>query len=306
MDRQFISFENTHGLTLKGMLFRPTASVPNDSVGFIYLPGIVLGALSVHRLGFKIARELSKHGFQMLLFDQEGIGESEGSYPEGKHEAIAHWVAEGNLVNSTQEIIDWARARYGMERVFLIGHCGGALTASYCAADQVTVAGVVLISPPPLATGTGKSDLVRKGVADEYYSLYLRKLLDPAAWKRLLSGGTSYQALVTVLRSKLTRIFSGADGSSALGNNYNHRFVKAVEKITRQQKTVEVIYGEKDPDIEEYRLFHNEYMNANTPLVILENTSHGFTAETAQKKLLEQIGVFAQRVASQEDSREAS
>ncbi|WP_456406402.1 alpha/beta hydrolase [Thiolapillus sp.] len=298
MDRQFVSFENANGLTLKGLLFRPTASVLNESVGFIYLPGIVLGALSVHRLGFKVARELSDHGFQTLLFDQEGIGESEGSYPEGRHEAIAHWVAGGNLANSTREIIDWACAKYGMERIFLIGHCGGALTASYCAADQKAVAGVILISPPPLATGTGKSDIARKGVADEYYALYLRKLLDPAAWKRLLSGGTRYQVLATVLRSKVTRLFSGSGDSSSLSNNYNPRFVEAVEKIMRQQKTVEVIYGEKDPDVEEYRLFHNEYMNAETPLVILENTSHGFTTEVAQKKLLERIGDFARRVAS--------
>ena len=55
MDRQFVSFENSDNLTLKGVLLSPTKESANESLGFIYLPGIVLGALSVHKLGFKIA-----------------------------------------------------------------------------------------------------------------------------------------------------------------------------------------------------------------------------------------------------------
>ena len=293
MDRHFVSFENERGLTLRGTLFRPASSSRNDSVGFIYLPGIVLGALSVHRLGFKIAKTLTDLGFQMLLFDQEGIGESEGSYPEGRHESIAHWVAEGSLVYSTKEIIEWAHENCGMEKIFLIGHCGGALTASYCVAEQKSVTGAFLISPPPLATGKGKSDLDRKGVADEYFSLYLRKLLDPGSWRRLFSGRSSYHTLITVVQAKLKRFVAN---SPAKSNNYNPHLVKAIVDIMRQKKPIEVIYGEKDPDMEEFRVFHNEYMNDEVPLVILENTSHGFTTGVAQKHLLKQITLFAQRV----------
>lgn len=307
MDRQFVSFENSDNLTLKGVLLNPTKGPANKSLGFIYLPGIVLGALSVHKLGFKIGEVVTSMGYQLLLFDQAGIGESEGSFPEGLHEEVAHWVAQGSLVGSTLEVIDWARSRLGVDKIVLIGHCGGALTSAYCAARHSGVGGVILISPPPMEIEMGHSRLARHGVADEYFSLYFQKLFSRQSWLRLFSGATDYRTLTSVIWSKVSRPFKAKPAAVPVADNNKHEektvgfnplLVEALGQVLAMKKPLEVIYGDKDADMEDFRRFHKVHLSDLAPLVVIENTSHGFTFNEAQNRLLEEISLFVARVAA--------
>src|SRR5213075_1786642 len=116
--------------------------------------------------------------------------ESEGDYPAGTHQQLAVWVEAGNCVDDTVRAIDVFMARAHLDRVVLIGHCGGALTAAYTAARQRVVRGALLICPPTVAMGA-VHELEREGVAEAYLAEYLRKLSSPEAWKRLLGGQSS-------------------------------------------------------------------------------------------------------------------
>ena len=304
MGRRLARFEDRNGQTLKGLVFAPPEAQPKRDVGFVYLPGIVLGATAVHSLGMKVADRLAAAGYPTGLFDPPGVGESEGDFPAGTHEEVSDWVSHGNLVESTLEIADWMRSQLGLERIALIGHCGGALTAVYCAARHEAITGAFLISPPPLRIEKGKSEVERPEVADEYFTLYARKIFDPARWRRLLAGRSDYKTLSTVIRSKLGRVVRSklgrgqATGRDDAGQNgrFNPRLVEATKRSLEQNKTLTVVFGDRDVDVNNFRDFHRIYADARLPLVIIEDTSHGFTTPEGQNRLGEEILRFAARL----------
>jgi pimeloyl-ACP methyl ester carboxylesterase len=304
MGRRLARFENRHGQTLKGVVVDPGPDHPSRDVGFVYLPGIVLGATAVHGLGMKVADRLAGAGYPTGLFDPPGVGESEGDFPAGTHEELSDWVSQGNLVESTIEIADWMRSELGLDRIALIGHCGGALTAAYCAARHDAITGAFLISPPPLRLEKGKREVERPEVADEYFTLYARKIFDPARWKRLLAGRSDYRTLATVVRSKLGRVArsklgrdeaTGQAGASQNGR-FNPRLVEATKRSLHQDKKLTVVFGDRDVDVNNFRDFHRIHADSRLPLVIIEDTSHGFTTPEGQNRLGEEILRFAGRL----------
>src|SRR5262249_52799553 len=144
MRGELFKFTNAAGRTIKGVLY----GAPTRGTGVIYVPGIVLGATAVHRLGIEMARELAGDGHLVCLFDPSGVGESEGDYPSGTHQQLTTWIESGSCVADTLEAIDHVTQGGGVRRVVLVGHCGGALTAIYAAARHPAVHAAMLICPP--------------------------------------------------------------------------------------------------------------------------------------------------------------
>jgi pimeloyl-ACP methyl ester carboxylesterase len=304
MGRWLAQFEDRSDLTLKGVLFEPEPAQRRRDLGFVYLPGIVLGATAVHGLGFKLGGHLAAAGCSFGLFDPPGVGESEGDYPAGTHEEISDWVAEGNLIDATLQTVDWMKDRLGIDRFALIGHCGGALTAAYCAARHPSIAGALLISPPPLRREKGKREVERPEVADEYFKGYAGNVFDPGRWKRLLTGESDYRTLVTVVRSKAARFVRAKLGRHPPqvslenpGDNerFNRRLVEATRRSLELDKKLTVVFGDRDVDINNFRDFHRIYMDDTAPLVVIEDTSHGFTTAEGQSRLIEEVLGFADR-----------
>jgi len=143
-------FEDRYGRTLKGVVVEPDSGQTNRDLGFVYLPGVVMGVTAVHAIGLKLADRLAEVGYTTALIDPPGVGESEGDFPAGTHEEVSEFVVEGNLVEGCTDIVDWMKTELGLERVAFIGHCGGALTGAECAARHDSVPGVLMICPPPL------------------------------------------------------------------------------------------------------------------------------------------------------------
>jgi pimeloyl-ACP methyl ester carboxylesterase len=300
--RRLERFENSIGETLKGMVVAPESEGARRGVGFVYLPGIVLGTTAVHGLGLKVGEHLAEAGYTTVLFDQPGVGESEGDFPSGTHEELSTWVAEGGLLDGTIEIVDWTRSRLGLERVALIGHCGGALTAVDCAARHDGVVGVFLISPPPLRREKGEREVERPEVADEYFTLYVRKLFDLEPWKNLITGKTDYRTLATVVRSKLGRAFrsSVGGGGSSQGEaaieddgRFNPRLVGSMKRSLELGKKMTVIFGDRDVDMNNFRDFYRFHLDERVPLVVIDDSSHGFTTPEGQNRLTDEILRFA-------------
>jgi pimeloyl-ACP methyl ester carboxylesterase len=303
--RRLARFEDRHNRTLKGVVLEPGPETSHRDVGFLYLPGIVLGSTAVHGLGLKLADRLAAAGYATALFDPPGVGESEGDYPVGTHEDISDWVGEGNLVESTTEIVDWMLSHLDIERVALIGHCGGALTAAYSVAQHTSITGALLISPPPLRREKGKREVERPAVADEYFTLYSRKIFDPRGWKRLFTGESDYRTLLTVVRSKAGRLVRSKLGAKQKGNGaevkgnddrFNQRLVDATARSLAQERHLTVVFGDKDVDMGNFEDFHRLHMDSRVPLIVIEDTSHGFTTAEGQARLTEEVLSFAGRL----------
>ena len=302
MARRLARFEDSDGRTLKGVVVSPDPGQPRKPVGFVYLPGIVLGALAVHRLGLKLADRLAEAGYPTCLFDPPGVGESEGDFPAGTHEELTGWVADGGQVRGSLDVVDWMRTNLGVERIALIGHCGGALTAIDCVADHEAVTGALLISPPPARLEKGKQEIERSEVADEYFTLYARKLLDPEPWKKLLTGKSDYRTMATVARTKVRSLIRSKLGkrpsarqeeSGGDDGRFKPRLVDATRRSLQQKKRLKIVFGDKDIDLKHFHDFHQAHMAPHVPLVVIEDTSHGFTTLEGQTRLVEEVLQFA-------------
>jgi pimeloyl-ACP methyl ester carboxylesterase len=305
---QLFKFANDRGQAIKGMVCGPDAPSLRRT-GVVYLPGIVLGTTAVHRLGLEIARAIADTGVSTCLFDPSGVGESEGDYPAGTHQQLAVWVEGGSCVADTVRAIEVFRARAHLEHVILIGHCGGALTAMYVAARERAVSGALLICPPTVAMGSAH-ELEREGVAEQYLREYVRKLRSPEAWRRLLRGESSYATMARLavgkakrqVRRRIDRLKarlvptprspSGPPVPAAPTRAFNPRFAASVRTAIALGKRLEIVFGDRDPDVDDFRAFRTEHLPAGVTTRIFDDTSHGFVTEDSMRLLLDEIGRF--------------
>jgi uncharacterized protein len=182
------------GETLLGVLSQP------DHVGE---PGVVIVVggpqyrAGSHRQFVHLARRVAQAGYPVLRFDVRGMGDSEGD--PRSFEALAEDVdaAIGALCHHAR-----------VSRVVLFGLCDGASAILLRAAhgSDVRVAGMVLLNP----WARTEAGLARAQV-QHYYG---RRLLQPAFWRKLLSGDVAWSAL-TELIGKLGRALSPAAARQA-------------------------------------------------------------------------------------------
>jgi exosortase A-associated hydrolase 1 len=170
------------GEALIGVVTAP-ASVP-DTALLVIVGGPQYRAGS-HRQFVQLARRASQLGFAAMRFDVRGMGDSGGS--QRSFEDIDDDVAAA--IDAIQRVLP------SVKRVGLWGLCGGASAALlYCRSrDDARVAGVSLVNP------WVRSDATQARTRVKHY--YVERLLQPAFWKKLLSGQVAKQAVGEFMRS---------------------------------------------------------------------------------------------------------
>jgi pimeloyl-ACP methyl ester carboxylesterase len=298
MRGQLFKFTNREGRAVKGVVYGHDGGPRR--VGVVYLPGIVLGATAVHRLGIDLARQLTQDGVPVCLFDPSGVGESEGDFPAGTHQEVAAWVEGGSCVADTLQAIDVFQARTGVRELVLVGHCGGALTAIYAAARHPAVSGALLICPPTVAMGH-TDELDREGVARIYFTQYLDKLRSREAWLRLLRGHSSYRTILRLVVGKARRKLESmrrrvrppaATVAAEKQRAFNPRLLGALRTAHADHKRLAIVFGDRDPDIEDFRDFHRRHVPSEVATRIFDDTSHGFVTEESMALLFGEVRRF--------------
>jgi pimeloyl-ACP methyl ester carboxylesterase len=297
MRGELFKFTNVRGHAVKGIMY---GSAPSHGLGVLYLPGIVLGATAVHRLGIELAHRLAKDGHTTCLFDPAGVGESDSDYPAGTHRELSAWVESGSFVDDTLQALDFLAERAGLRRMVLVGHCGGALTAMYAAARHPAACGALLISPPTTANDGLGDDLDRDGFAKIYLHQYARKLMSQEAWLRLVSGHSSYR---TILRLVLGRIHRKVGvlltpPASRPARAFNPRLVAAFAAAHAEHKRISIVFGDRDPELDDFRAFHREHVPAKVETRVFGNTSHGFVTEHSMALLFDEVRRFVRAAAT--------
>ena len=111
-----------------------TGSGPQDRDEYIPLvPG--------YRPFRQLADTLGRHGFAVLRYDDRGTGESGGTFAT---------ATSADFANDVRAAVKWLRSRPDIDprRIFLAGHSEGGLIAPMVAADDPTIAGIVLLAGP--------------------------------------------------------------------------------------------------------------------------------------------------------------
>ena len=141
-----------------------------------------------HRQFTLLARSLAAQGIAAMRFDYRGMGDSEGD--------IRSFEDVGDDLRAAVDA--FFAAAPGMSEVVLWGLCDAASAAALYAAADPRVTGLVLLNPW-VRTDSGAA----KATLKHYYR---SRLLDPALWKKVLSGRFNAGAAV--------RSFTGLLGSA--------------------------------------------------------------------------------------------
>ena len=290
------SFRNRNGRELRGLFFDPPPERPPFPLGVVYLPGFVLGYSAVHRLGLHVLDRFSQAGFPGLVFDHAGVGESEGDSLCGAHDELSRHVASGGLLADTIDALGYFGSARPVERMLLIGHCGGALTASYAGAVDTRVVGLALLSPPALEVGEPDAAMP-EGAVNQRLRFYRTRLTSGRSWTNLMLGRTDYRTLAKTMLSKV-RITVGGAPSLRL----NPRLLEAVRTVSRRGRVL-IIAGDHDEQIRELNEFMRAVTGQGVTYKILPDTSHGFVTDESMSLLTAELDAFVHAAASLEANR---
>jgi alpha/beta superfamily hydrolase len=195
-----VSFENADGLRLAGIIEEPAGSVTRTQAVILLSPGVKT-RVAPHRLYGKLARVLTERGFRVLRFDFYGLGDSEGTVDETLKRGLYASIQVGRYVADTRAAMDWMQKTYGASQFVLGGLCGGAITAILAAPDDSRVEGILALGLPVTldSPDTDSTRFMTVGQLKGVRSRYLRKVLDPRAWLRLLTLKTDFVLLLKAL-----------------------------------------------------------------------------------------------------------
>ncbi len=132
--------------------------------------------LGPHRMLVEMARALAARGFHALRFDFRGRGESEGD---------AEKASLTTMIQDARAAGDFLLARSGARSLALLGLCSGGEVAVGSAAHPA-VRALALWSVPLVGPGARAQEGARS--AATVLTTYLRKLRDPATWRKILKG----------------------------------------------------------------------------------------------------------------------
>jgi alpha/beta superfamily hydrolase len=160
---------------LEGRIENPLADgAPPDAVGIVCHPHPLHGGTMQNKVVHTVARAMQEARAPTVRFNFRGVGASEGVYADGRGE-----------IDDALSVVDWARANWHCDRVWLGGFSFGAAVALQ-AASAARPDKLVTIAPPvgrlitqPIARPTCPW-LVVQGDRDE--------LVDFAAVQRWVAG----------------------------------------------------------------------------------------------------------------------
>jgi uncharacterized protein len=191
-----ISFTNKAGQTLFGTLHRPSRPDASRPVIVLLSPGVKM-RVGPGRLYVPLTEMLCDEGFSVLRFDFYGLGDSEGELAEKLLPDVYNHIEVGRYVDDTLAAMQWLRTTHGVKRFVLGGLCGGAITALLAAERDTSVEGLLSLGMTvTLASNAATPGKYMTAVQlDGRRQQYIKKLLSPTAWFRLLTFRSDYSVI---------------------------------------------------------------------------------------------------------------
>jgi uncharacterized protein len=294
---QAVTFSNEQGHTLFGTLHTPSAPRPDAPAVVLMSPGVKM-RVGPGRLYVPITELLTSRGHTVLRFDFFGLGDSEGELTESVLVDVYSHIEAGRYAADAVAALQWMRREHGHTRFIVGGLCGGAITALYAAQRDPGVEALLSIG----MTVTMASDAVRPAAYFTTAELvdrrrgYLRRLLQPKSWWRLLTLQSEFGVIWRSLFARADRPKRTAplpEGSALtpeqLGN-VNPQFPEAFFAFLGRGGRALMLFSEKD------RL-HAEYQEKFVAL-------HGTRLERHAAQVTEHLVPGANHVLSQREWQE--
>jgi alpha-beta hydrolase superfamily lysophospholipase len=176
------------------------------------LAALFLNAGAVRRIGpnriwVGAARRWAALGVPTLRVDLDGIGDSDGD--AGRYRDVGEFYAREEIAADLRRFADELASRTGADRLVLAGLCAGGHWAFQGADRDPRVVAAYLLNPGALVWDT---HLVRRRDARR-----LRRLTDPAWWRRLVSGRVRPARIRAIAGATLAQAGDGLRGSLRQG-----------------------------------------------------------------------------------------
>jgi hypothetical protein len=250
---------------------------------------LMLNAGVVHRVGpnrvyVGVARRLAAMGFASCRFDVSGLGDS-----MTRRDGLPY---EDARIADTREAMDHLQRALGGDRFVTLGLCSGADHAFRVALADDRVVGSVLLDGYTYPTARHDAERRRDRLGE-----IRRRLLDLAAWKRLVTGRHPIWGMIRarVLRRKDLRMQFMMDtpprdeaesGIRRLVDRGAHLFfVYTSRQAAHHQSTVRA--GEPFPPADP---------SGAVRVTCLPDSDHEFTLLTYRERLLDAVGDWAETV----------
>ncbi len=292
-----VAFANRRGLKLFGVLHKPDDQPASDLAVILLSPGVKMrvGPQCLYR---RMTDHFVRLGLPVLRFDFYGLGDSEGTLTEELLRDVYNHIEVGRFVDDTVDAMAWMEQQQGTKQFILSGLCGGAITGLLCGSRDRRVAGLL---------GLGITAVLASRAADESRYMtanqlaytrrrYLRKLLQPTAWVRLLRFKTDYRA---VLRSLAHPLRSRAQATTTEAappenDNANPLFPPAFFAMLESKRPMLLVFGGSDrlqwEFDEKFVARHQKQLASLPPLYdvhIVKNANHVLSWSAWQSEMLE-------------------
>jgi uncharacterized protein len=251
---QEISFLNEQGKKLYGIVHVPDGTVPESKrIGINLLnPGIKY-RVAPNRLNVKLARTLCSKGYYVLRFDPAGIGDSEGELASG--DLITNiWgrIQTGMFISDVKCSNRLFMEKYGLDKLFLIGNCGGAITALLSSGGFHQPDGLILIDIPITIDGDNKSSSYAENISaggaysNKAFRGYVQNLTSMESWWRLLTLKSDFKAMAAALNSMVTKKVLRRETKDYEIKHLNHEAVNTLDSYLAKYKRVLFILAGND------------------------------------------------------------
>lgn len=242
----YVEFSSRAGVRLTGMLHEPENEVRRDVCVLLLSPG-VKGRVGPHRLYVKLAAGLVSFGYHVLRFDFTGLGDADGDLAERVLADVYNSIQSGRYVDDARAAIDFCERAYGISRFVASGLCGGSITGLLTAARDHRVRALLGLGIPVAFDG-GPEDWQRhltRGQLGRLRAGYLRRLTNPRAWLRFLSGRSSYGVMwrsLTIGR----KAAPNRNVPPASPDNTNPDFGPAFLQVLRSRRPIFLVFSGAD------------------------------------------------------------
>ena len=140
-------------------------------------------------------------GYFVLRFDFYGLGDAEGEVEEEYLAELYGTVSAGRYVDDTRAALAWMKKETGISRFVIGGLCGGAITGLLAGANDTKVVGLMALGIPVISYSPNidRQKYLTQGQIRNLRRGYLRKLVDPKSWARLLTFKSDIKVISKVV-----------------------------------------------------------------------------------------------------------
>lgn len=265
---EIVTFKNNLGQQLFGVLHIPESNI-DKKIGINLLNPGLKSRVAPNRLNVKIARKLCADGYYVFRFDPRGIGDSEGEcFNDMLLLEIGDQVQKGFFVEDTLQANDFFYSSCNLDRLYLAGSCGGAITALLTAKEDKRVDGLCLIDVP-IKLRSPNMSFADKVTADSkkaswLFTEYIKRLFKLSSWYRFITFKSNYRALKKVFYMKFQSKLNPRYKKTKVDENIeifcqthqlNMLFFEAFSQFASKNKSLLFIMAENYADTEIFRAY---------------------------------------------------